>query len=241
MKTRWHHLVTYIAIRSLPPPQPQWMSTPLFHFLVDCCLSPSLWPTTTIIVVVGILHLLASSSTPLLACVPPPSSPILCRGRVLFGVVIVAATVSVSILPPPHSVWLLCTDGRCRCSLLPCLPFDSSSSLTELPQPRLSTSHSHLPLPPRSHLFLPPKLTVIYFIVMCCSVVMLSPFPHPVVAIPPTVSTIFVVVRCCRCCHGRCLLHRCRHRNRRSCHHLPPPKLYVDANFAIKPPHNMPK
>jgi hypothetical protein len=28
--------------------------------------------------------------------------------------------------------------------------------LTELPPPRLSTSHSRLPLPPQSHLFLPP-------------------------------------------------------------------------------------
>ncbi len=71
-----HHLVTYAASRCLPPLQPQSMSMPLSHFLVDCRLSPSSWPTTTIIVVISILHLLASSFTPLLSCVPPPSSPI---------------------------------------------------------------------------------------------------------------------------------------------------------------------
>jgi hypothetical protein len=44
----------------------------------------------------------------IVSCVPPPSSPIFCRGRVLFGVVTiaasVAATVSVSLLPPTYSV-----------------------------------------------------------------------------------------------------------------------------------------
>ena len=160
MKTRWHHLVTYAASRCLPPPQPQLMSTPLSHCLVDCRLSPSSWPTTTIIVVISILHLLAFSFTPLLSCIPPPSSPIFCRGRVLFGVVTIAtsvtATVSVSLLAPPYYVWLLCTDIRCHCLSLPCLSFDSSSSSTEPPPPRPPTSHSHLPLPPRSYLFLPP-------------------------------------------------------------------------------------
>ena len=60
MKTRWHHLVTYAASRCLPPPQPQSMSKPLSHCLVDCCLSPSSWPTTTNIIVISILHLLTS-------------------------------------------------------------------------------------------------------------------------------------------------------------------------------------
>jgi len=84
MTTRWHHLITYAASRCLPPPQPQLMSTPLSHCLVDCCLSPSLWLTTTIIVVISILHLVAPSFTPLLLCLPTPSSPIFRRGRVLF-------------------------------------------------------------------------------------------------------------------------------------------------------------
>ena len=160
MKMRWHRLVTHAASRCLPPQQPQSMSTPLSHCLVDCCLSPSSLPTTTIIVIISILHLLASSFTPLLLCVPPLSSPIFCQGLVLFGVVTVAtsvaATVSVSLLPPPYSVWLLCSDSHRCCLLLPCLSFESSFSLTELPPPRLSTSHSRLPLPPQSHLFLPP-------------------------------------------------------------------------------------
>ena len=160
MKTKWHHLVTYTASRCLPPPQPQSMSSPLAHCLVDCRLSPSLWTTTTIIVVSSIHHLLTSSVTPLLSCVPPHSLPIFHQGRVLFGVVTittsVAATISISLLPPPYSVRLLCTDGRRCCSLVPCLTFDSSSSSTELPPPHLLTSHSHLPLSPQSHLFLPP-------------------------------------------------------------------------------------
>ena len=96
MKTRWHHLVTYTASRSLPPPQPQLMSMPLSHCLVDCRVSPSSWPTTTIIVVVSILHLLASSSTPLLACVPPPS-PLYCHAP--FSVE--AAYFSASSPSPP--------------------------------------------------------------------------------------------------------------------------------------------
>ncbi len=149
MKTRWHHLVTYAASLCLPPPQPQSMSTPLSHFLVDCRLSPSSWPITTIIVVISILHLLS--------CVPPPSLPIFCQGRVLFGIVTVATSVAatVSLLPPLYSVWLLCTDGRRHCSSLPYLSFDSSSFSMEPPPPRPSTSHSRLPLSPRSHLFLP--------------------------------------------------------------------------------------
>jgi hypothetical protein len=59
MKTRWHHLVIYAASRCLPPPQPQSMSTPLSHCLVDCRLSPSSWLTTTIIL--GCLFLQESS------------------------------------------------------------------------------------------------------------------------------------------------------------------------------------
>jgi hypothetical protein len=51
---------------------------------------------------------------------------------------------------------LLCTDSRRSCLLLPCLSFDSSPFSTEPPPPRPSTSHSRVPLPPRSHLFLPP-------------------------------------------------------------------------------------
>jgi len=41
MKTRWHHLVTYAASHCLPPPQPQLMSMPLSHCLVDCHLCQS--------------------------------------------------------------------------------------------------------------------------------------------------------------------------------------------------------
>jgi hypothetical protein len=162
MKMRWHHLVTYAASLCLPPPQPQSMSTPLSHFLVDFHLSPSSWPTTTIIVIISILHLLASSFTPLLSCVPHPSLPIFHRGRVLFGIITVATSVtatvsvSVSLLPPTYSVWLLCTDGHCRCLLLPCLSFNSSSFSMEPLPPLPLTSHCRLPLLPQSHLFLPP-------------------------------------------------------------------------------------
>ncbi len=160
MKTRWHHLSTYATSCCLPPPQPQSMSTPLSHCLVDCRLSPSLWPTTTIIVVISILHLLASSFTRLLLCVPPPSSSIFRQGRVLFGIITVATsvadTVSVSLLPPPYSVWLLCTDSRRHSLLLSCLSLDSSSFSTLPPPPHPSTYHSRFPLPPQSHLFLPP-------------------------------------------------------------------------------------
>ena len=127
MKMKWHHLITYAASRCLPPPQPQSMSMPLSHCLVDCHLSPSSWPTTTIIVIISIFHLLASSFTPLLSCVPPPSSSIFCRGRVLFGVVTVAtsvaATVSVSLLPPMYFfdccvLMFVVADRRCLVSLL---------------------------------------------------------------------------------------------------------------------------
>ena len=103
MKTRWHHLVTYVASCCLPLPQPQLMSTPLSHCLVDCRLSPSSWPTTTIIIVVSILHLLAFSFTHLLSCVPAPSSPIFCRGHVLFDVVTVATSVAAPPASPPPS------------------------------------------------------------------------------------------------------------------------------------------
>ena len=41
------------------------------------------------------LLLLTSRSLPALLCVPPPSSPIFCRGRVLFGV------ITTSSLKPP--------------------------------------------------------------------------------------------------------------------------------------------
>ena len=98
MKTRWHHLVTCAASRCLPPPQPQLMSTPLSHCLLDCLLSPSSWPTTTIIVVISILHLLASSFTPLLSCFPPPSSPIFRQGRIYF----LALSLSPPASPPPY-------------------------------------------------------------------------------------------------------------------------------------------
>jgi hypothetical protein len=95
-----------------------------------------------------------------LLCVPPPSLPIFRRGRVLFGVVTIAtsiaATVSVSLLPPPYSVLLLCTtDGRRRCSVALSL-FRLLLLFDGAPLPRPSSSHSRLPLPPRSHLFLPP-------------------------------------------------------------------------------------
>ena len=90
--------------------------------------------------------------------------------------------------PPPSPSYLH------RILLLPCLSFDSSSSSTKPLPSRPSTSHSRLPLPPRSHLFLPPKLTTIYFIVVCFSVVVSSPLPHPMVAIPPTVSAIVINV-----------------------------------------------
>ncbi len=158
MKMRWHHLVTYTASRCLPPPQPQSMSMPLSHCLVDCCLSPSSWPTTTIIVVISILHLLASFFIPLLPCVPPPSSPIFCRGRVLFGVVTlatsVAATASVS-LPPPYYVdccVLTVVVVVCCClvslSIHPPLRWSRCRLVRQdLPQPS-STSSSKPPLHP---------------------------------------------------------------------------------------------
>ena len=162
MKTRWHHLVTYAASRCLPPPQPQLMSTPLSHCLVDCRLSPSSWPTTD-----HNHH----------RCRQHPPSP-----RLLLHPFIVMRYSSFFTLflsrprtcwrrhrrhqrrrhrlrlPPTSTVFCLIVVyyGRCRCLLLPCLSFDSSSSSTEPPQPRPSTSHSRLPLPPRSHLFLPP-------------------------------------------------------------------------------------
>jgi hypothetical protein len=53
-----------------------------------------------------------------------------------------------------------------------------------------------------------------------CFVVVLSPLPHPVLAILSTVSAIVAVV-IIRRCRGRCL--RCRHRHCCSRPHLPPP------------------
>jgi hypothetical protein len=110
MKRRWHHLVTYAPSRCLSPPQPQSMSTPLAHCLVDCHLSPSLWPTTTIVVVISILHLLASSFAPLLSCVPPPSSP--------FSVE--AACFSTSSPSPPASPPLSPSPSYLHCILFDC-------------------------------------------------------------------------------------------------------------------------
>jgi len=141
MKMRWHHLVTYAASRCLPPPQPQSMSTPLSHFLVDCRLSPSSWLTTTIIVVISILHLLASSFTPLLLYVPPPSLPIFRQGRVLFGVVTVATSVD-------RILFDCCVLTVVVVVRLPYLSFDSSFFSMEPPPPRPSTFQSRLPLPP---------------------------------------------------------------------------------------------
>ena len=116
MKMRWHHLVTYATSRCLPPPQPQSMSTPLSHFLVDCCLSPSSWLTTTIIVVISILN-----------PSPPPSPSIVVRSssffthfpsrpmspsylhRILFDccvlTVVVVVCCLVSLLTPPPFRW----------------------------------------------------------------------------------------------------------------------------------------
>ncbi len=110
-----------------------------------------------------------------------------------------SAPASLPPSPSPsyiHRILFEClyTDGCHRCLLLPCLSFDSSSSSTKPPPPCPSTSHSRLPLPPRSHLFLPPKLTMIYFIVVRFSVVVSSPPPHLMVAIPPTISNIIINV-----------------------------------------------
>ena len=142
MKMRWHHLVTYATSRCLPPPQPQSMSTPLSHFLVDCCLSPSSWLTTTIIVVISILN-----------PSPPPSPSIVVRSSSFFTH-FPSRPMSPSYL---HRILFDC----CVLTVvvvvwLPCLSFDSSSFSMEPPPPRPSSSHSRLPLPPRSHLFLPP-------------------------------------------------------------------------------------
>jgi hypothetical protein len=93
MKTRWHHPVTCAASRCLPPLQPQLMSTPLSHCLVDCHLSPSSWPTTTIIVVISIL--LSS----------PPPSPLYCHAFLLLlhPFSVKAAYFSASSPSPPVS------------------------------------------------------------------------------------------------------------------------------------------
>ena len=153
MKTRWHHLVTYAASRCLPPPQPQSMSTPLLHFLVDCRLSPSSWPTS------------ASSIS-----LPPPSPLYCCAFLLLLYPFSVKATYfsasspSPPASPPPspspsylHRILFDC----CVLTVvvvvwLPCLSFDSSSFSMEPPPPCLSTSHSRLLLHPRSNLFLSP-------------------------------------------------------------------------------------
>ena len=148
---RWNHLVTYAASRCLPPP----------HCLVDCRLSPSSWPATTIIVVISILRLLISSFTPLLSCIPPPSLLNFRRGRILFGVVTVATSVAATVsIPSPSSLHRVLLDCCVLmvvvivcCCLISLLLL---TTLTEPPPPRQSTSHSHLPLPPQSHLFLPP-------------------------------------------------------------------------------------
>ena len=158
MKTRWHHLVSYPASRCLPPPQPQSMSTPLSHCLVDCHLSPSSWPSTTIIVEISILHLLGSSFRPLLSCVPPPSSPIFCRRTFRRRHCRHQHRRHHLRLPPTFAVFCLIVVywRLLSLSLLPCLSFDPFFSSMEPLPPCLSTSHSRLPLPPRSHLFLPP-------------------------------------------------------------------------------------
>jgi len=51
-----------------------------------------------------------------------------------------------------------------------------------------SSSTSSLPSPPSS-----PPSPVIYLIVVFLSVIVFSPFPHPVVATPPTASAIIIV------------------------------------------------
>ena len=93
MKTRWHHLVTYAASRCLLPLQPQSMSMPLSHCLVECHLSPSSWPTTTIIVVISILLSL------------PPPLPLYCHAFLLLlhPFSVEAAYFSASSPSPPVS------------------------------------------------------------------------------------------------------------------------------------------
>ena len=140
MKTRWHHLVTYAASRCLPPPQPQSMSTPLLHFLVDCRLSPSSWPTSASSISLhcrAFLLLLYPSSveatyflelSPSPPASPPPSLSPSYLHRILIDCCVLTMVVVVVQLP--------------------CLSFNSSSISMEPPLPRPSSSHSRLPLPP---------------------------------------------------------------------------------------------
>jgi hypothetical protein len=150
MMMRWNHLVTYAASRCLPPP----------HCLVDCRLSPSSWPATTIIVVISILHLLISSFTPLYCHVFLLLLYSISVGAAYFS----ASSPSPPASPPPcpspsylHRVLLDCCVLMVVVIVCCCLiSLLLLTTLTEPPPPRPSTSHSHLPLPPQSHLFLPP-------------------------------------------------------------------------------------